>query len=86
MTRSSWRRSSSNSTPDELDLLIRRLDDQPWPAIAEAVGGTAEGLRKKLARALERVRDHPELHDLFDGLNGRGGSDLDPKGRRSHER
>ena len=51
---------------DELDLLVRRLDDQPWPAIAEAVGGTAEALRKKLARALERVRDHPELHGLFD--------------------
>ena len=53
--------------PDELDLLVRRLDDQPWPAIAKAAGGTAEALRKKLARALERVRDHPELHDLFAG-------------------
>jgi hypothetical protein len=50
---------------DELDLLIRRLDDQPWSVIAIAVGGTAEGLRKKLARALERVRDLPELNDLF---------------------
>jgi hypothetical protein len=50
---------------DELDLLIRRLDDQPWSVIALAVGGTAEGLRKKLARALERVRDLPELNDLF---------------------
>ena len=51
---------------DELELLVRRLDDQPWSMIAAAVGGTAEGLRKKLARALERVRDHPELHDVFD--------------------
>ncbi len=51
---------------EELDLLVRRLDDQPWSAIAEAVGGTAEGLRKKLTRAIERVRDHPELHDVFD--------------------
>ena len=50
---------------DELELLIRRLDDQPWSEIAVAVGGTAEGLRKKLARALERVRDLPELYDLF---------------------
>ena len=50
---------------DELELLIRRLDDQPWSVIALAVGGTAEGLRKKLARALERVRDLPELNDLF---------------------
>jgi DNA-directed RNA polymerase specialized sigma24 family protein len=52
---------------DEVDLLVRRLHDQPWPAIAEAVGGTAEALRKKLARALERVRGHPELHDAFAG-------------------
>jgi len=51
---------------DELDLMIRRLDDQPWSAIALAVGGTAEGLRKKLTRAIERVRDHPELRDVFD--------------------
>jgi hypothetical protein len=50
---------------DELDLLVRRLHEQPWSAIAEAIGGTAEALRKKLARALERVRDHPELHDVF---------------------
>ena len=51
---------------DELDLLVRRLDDQPWSAIALAVGGTAEGLRKKLARAIERVRDHPEIYKVFD--------------------
>jgi len=51
---------------DELELLIRRLDDQSWSVIAVAVGGTAAGLRKKLARALERVRDLPGLNDLFD--------------------
>jgi DNA-directed RNA polymerase specialized sigma24 family protein len=51
---------------DELDLLVRRLDDQSWPAIAAAVGGTSESLRKKLARALERVRDHGELSDVFE--------------------
>jgi RNA polymerase sigma-70 factor (ECF subfamily) len=54
-------------TTDELDLLVRRLHEQPWPAIAESVGGTAEALRKKLARALERVRGHPELYDIFTG-------------------
>jgi DNA-directed RNA polymerase specialized sigma24 family protein len=52
---------------DELELLIRRLDDQSWSSIAAAVGGTPEGLRKRLTRAMERVRDHPELHDLFEG-------------------
>jgi DNA-directed RNA polymerase specialized sigma24 family protein len=50
---------------DELDLLVRRLDDQSWPAIAEAVGGSPEALRKKLARALERVRDRAELDGVF---------------------
>ena len=50
---------------DELDLLLRRLDDQSWLAIAEAVGGTHEALRKKLSRALERVRDHAEIDRLF---------------------
>jgi DNA-directed RNA polymerase specialized sigma24 family protein len=52
---------------DELDLLVRRLDEQAWTAIAESVGGTADGLRKKLTRALERLREHPVLHDLFTG-------------------
>jgi hypothetical protein len=51
---------------DELDLLVRRLDDQPWTAIAAAVGGTPEGLRKKLTRALERVRDHPGLEGVYE--------------------
>jgi DNA-directed RNA polymerase specialized sigma24 family protein len=50
---------------DELDLLVRRLDDQPWTEIATTVGGTPEALRKKLARALERVRDHPELRGMY---------------------
>jgi RNA polymerase sigma factor (sigma-70 family) len=50
---------------DELDLLVRRLDDQSWQAIAEAVGSTPEALRKKLSRALERVRDHAELDGVF---------------------
>jgi RNA polymerase sigma factor (sigma-70 family) len=53
--------------PDELDLLVRRLHEQPWSAIAAEVGGTAGALRKKLTRALERVRDHPALHDVFPG-------------------
>ena len=50
---------------DELDLLVRRLDNQPWAAIAAAVGGTAQALRKRLTRALERVRDDPDVQGLF---------------------
>ena len=57
---------------DELDLLVRRLDDQPWAAIAAAMGGTPEGLRKRLARALDRVRDHCESRG-WTGLEGRIG-------------
>ena len=68
---------------DELDLLVRRLDDQPWSAIAVAVGGTAEGLRKKLTRALERVRDHPELDDVFEP---EGRSARSARRDASHER
>ncbi len=51
---------------DELDLLVRRLDDQPWATIAAAVGGTPGSLRKKLARALERVREAPEVRRILE--------------------
>jgi DNA-directed RNA polymerase specialized sigma24 family protein len=50
---------------DELELLVRRLDDQSWTTIAAGVGGTPEALRKKLARALERVRDQGGFGDVF---------------------
>jgi len=50
---------------DELEILNRRLDDQSWPDIAAAVGGTAEALRKKLERAFERVRDDPAMRSVL---------------------
>ena len=50
---------------DELDLLVRRLNDQPWATIAAAVGGTPQALRKRLTRALERVRHEPDVQGLF---------------------
>jgi RNA polymerase sigma factor (sigma-70 family) len=51
-------------TDDELEILNRRLDDQPWDAIAQAMGASSEALRKRLARACERVRDHPVIQEL----------------------
>jgi len=50
---------------DELEVLNRRLDDQSWPEIATALGGSAEALRKKLERAFGRVRDEPEMQSIF---------------------
>lgn len=42
-------------TPEERDLADRRADGQDWAAIAAAVGGTADGRRKQLARAIDRL-------------------------------
>jgi RNA polymerase sigma factor (sigma-70 family) len=42
-------------TAEERRLLERRQDGEPWDAIAAAEGGSPEALRKKLARAVERV-------------------------------
>jgi len=56
---------SKRFSVDELEILNRRLDDQSWPEIAAAVGGTAESLRKKLERAFERVRDDPGMRSVL---------------------
>lgn len=40
---------------EEIRLLERRQDGEPWDSIAAAEGGTPDALRKKLARAVERV-------------------------------
>jgi RNA polymerase sigma-70 factor (ECF subfamily) len=46
---------------DELELLDLRNDGHDWSAIAGRVGGAAEALRKKLARALARVAEQLDL-------------------------
>src|SRR5437879_1386764 len=46
-----WRRLSD----EERDLAEQRAAGSDWAAIAAAHGGSAEALRKKLARALDRV-------------------------------
>ena len=43
-------------TPEELRLAQLRAEGVSWPKVAAEVGGEAEALRKKLERALQRVR------------------------------
>lgn len=41
--------------PDERVLLERRVAGDDWNEIAESLGGTPSGLRKKLSRAVKRI-------------------------------
>ena len=50
-------------SPDEWELLDLKNQGHDWAAIAARVGGNAESLRKKLARAIDRVVDEPGLDD-----------------------
>jgi len=49
--------------PDEWQLLDLRKQGHDWAAIAAQVGGGAESLRKKLARAIDRVAQELGLDD-----------------------
>jgi RNA polymerase sigma-70 factor (ECF subfamily) len=49
--------------PDEWQLLELKNQGHDWAAIAEQVGGVAETLRKKLARAIDRVVAELGLED-----------------------
>jgi RNA polymerase sigma-70 factor (ECF subfamily) len=49
--------------PDEWQLLELRNQGHDWAEIAAEVGGLAETLRKKLARAIDRVVDELGLDD-----------------------
>jgi RNA polymerase sigma-70 factor (ECF subfamily) len=60
-------------TPEERELAQRRALGQGWNEIAAECGGTPDGLRMKLARAIDRVA--PEL-GLVDGSpDGEGRDD-----------
>ena len=52
---------------DELDLLQRRLDGQTWPEIAAQLGVDADTLRRRLERAIKRVREIPSMKALNAG-------------------
>jgi DNA-directed RNA polymerase specialized sigma24 family protein len=49
--------------PDEWKLLEMRNQGHDWAAIGAAVGGAPESLRKKLARAIDRVAHELGLDD-----------------------
>jgi RNA polymerase sigma-70 factor (ECF subfamily) len=49
---------------DERQLMELRREGLEWGVIAEQLGGTPEGLRKKLARAVDRVAHQLQLDDF----------------------
>jgi RNA polymerase sigma factor (sigma-70 family) len=54
-------------TPEERRLLDLRQDGREWAEVAAELGGTAEALRKKLARAVDRVARELGLDEHDDG-------------------
>ena len=54
-------------TEDERRLADRRADGREWADIAAEVGGNPEALRKRLARALDRVSDQLGLEEYYHG-------------------
>jgi RNA polymerase sigma factor (sigma-70 family) len=50
-------------SPAERELVELRKDGLEWDAIAEKLGGSAEALRKKLTRAVDRVAQQLHLDD-----------------------
>jgi RNA polymerase sigma-70 factor (ECF subfamily) len=52
---------------EERDLAERRARGEEWAAIASALGGTAQGRRKQLERAVERVARQLGLEGDGDG-------------------
>jgi len=51
----------------ELGILQRRLDGETWPEIAARLGVSPDTLRRRLERAIERVRNIPSLRALIVG-------------------
>jgi RNA polymerase sigma-70 factor (ECF subfamily) len=58
-----WKRLSE----DERRLAQRRAERQEWTEIAAEVGGSPEALRKRLARALDRVSHQLGLDEMHHG-------------------
>ena len=50
-------------SPEEQQILELRNQGDDWAAIAAQLGGGAEALRKKLARAIDRVAEQLGLDD-----------------------
>jgi RNA polymerase sigma-70 factor (ECF subfamily) len=62
---------------EERRLAELRGDGQPWTAIATELGGTAEGRRKQLERAFERIARELDLDE--DWPVGRRSARTDPR-------
>ncbi len=52
--------------PDELRIIDLRQEGLEWPGIADALGGSPEALRKRYARAVDRVAREIGLDGLDD--------------------
>src|SRR5205814_787866 len=52
---------------EERRLADLRAEGWTWPEITTAVGGTSEGRRKQLARALDRVTRQLGVAEVFSG-------------------
>ena len=50
-------------TPEELQIAERRTQGLQWEAIAAELGGTGEGCRKQLSRAMDRVSQELGLEE-----------------------
>jgi hypothetical protein len=50
-----WQEVQRRLSAEERRLVELRGEGLDWPAVAAAVGGTPEALRKRLARAVDRV-------------------------------
>ncbi len=57
----------SRLTEDERRLADRRADRQEWSEIAAEIGGSPDALRKRLARALDRVANQLGLEEWNHG-------------------
>src|SRR5260370_1339900 len=51
---------------EEWRLVTERAEGRGWAEIAEEMGGTPEGLRKKFTRAVERVERQLNMHESHD--------------------
>jgi RNA polymerase sigma factor (sigma-70 family) len=60
------RKADAMLTEDELRLREMRKEGLDWSAIADKLGSTPEALRKKLARAMDRVAHELDLDDYTD--------------------
>ena len=51
-------------SPEERRILELRNEGSDWASIASELGGSAESLRRKLSRALDRVAEQLGLDDV----------------------